>query len=70
MLTRPLPPFRDRPIHDLTPRPGPQVLAAVGALDALLKPQSIKAERKPMKGLPVATVTPKRLPIRALPRLA
>ena len=69
MLTRPLPPFRDRPIHDLTPRPAPLLVATLAAPGGL-RPLSTKAERKSVKGLPVATISPKRVRVRAVTRLA
>ena len=68
MLTRPLPPFRDRPIHDLRPRPAPLLIATLAAPGGL-RPLSIKAERKSVKGLLVATVAPKRVRVRAVTRL-
>ena len=70
MLTRPFLPFRVRPIRDLKPRPAAAIQSAdiLAALDDL-KPLSVKAERKPVKGSPVATAARPRVPVRGVTRI-
>ena len=69
MLNRPFLPFRVRPIHTTKVRPAALQPAEILAAADALKPLSVKAERKPVKGPAVATAARTRVPVRGTTRI-
>jgi hypothetical protein len=69
MLNRPFLPFRVRPIHTAKVRPATLQPADLLAAAEDLKPLSVKAERRSIKGLAVATANRPRVPVRGTNRI-